>query len=58
MDKFEYLNKVLAYFNITTDPMSTSLLLSYVFKPNNKWYDSSFYQKYLEISQISDIFNN
>jgi len=38
--------------------MSTSLLLSYVFKPNNKWYDSSFYQNYLEIGQISDIFNN
>ena len=32
----KYLNKVLAYFNIVTNPTSTLLPLDYVFKPNNK----------------------
>jgi len=36
VDQSKYLNKVLAYFNIATNPTSTSFLLGYVFKPNNK----------------------
>ena len=46
IDQSEYLNKVLAYFNIATNLTSASLLLYYVFKPNNKQYDPSFHQKY------------
>ena len=36
VNQFKYLNKVLAYFNIVTNPTSTLLPLDYVFKPNNK----------------------
>jgi len=46
VDQSEYLNKVLAQFNITTNLTSTSLLLDYVFKLNNKQYDPNFHQKY------------
>ena len=46
VDQSEYLNKVLACFNIATNPTSTSLPLYYVFKPNDKQYNSSFCQKY------------
>ena len=38
VDQFEYLN-------IATNLTSTLLLLDYVFKPNNKQYNLSFYQK-------------
>ena len=31
IDQSEYLSKVLAYFNIETNPTSTSLLLGYIF---------------------------
>jgi len=36
VDQSKYLNKVIAYFNIATNPTSTPLLLDYVFKPNDK----------------------
>ena len=38
----DQLNKVLVHFNVVTNLISTPLLLSYMFKPNNKQYDSSF----------------
>ena len=43
VDKSEYSNKVLAQFNVVTNPTSTLLLLGYMFKPNNKQYDSNFH---------------
>jgi len=49
VDQSEYLNKVLAYFNIVTNPTSTLLLLGHVFKPNNKQYDPNFCQKYQQM---------
>jgi len=49
VDQFEYLNKVLAWFNITTNPTSTLLLLGYVFKLNDKQCDSNFHQKYQQM---------
>ena len=36
VDQSKYLNKVLAWFNIVTNLTSTLLLLSYMFKPNDK----------------------
>ena len=49
IDQSKYLDKVLVYFNITTNLTSTPLLLSYVFKPNNKQYNPSFHQKYHQL---------
>jgi len=49
VDQSKYLNKVLACFNIATNPTSTLLLLGYMFKPNNKQYDISFHQKYQQL---------
>jgi len=49
VDQSEYLNKVLAWFNIATNTTSTLLLLGYVFKPNDKEYDPNFHQKYQQI---------
>ena len=49
VDQSEYLNKVLVWFNVATNPTSTSLSLGYVFKPNDKQYDSNFCQKYQQI---------
>ena len=46
VDQSEYLNKVLAQFNIATNPTSTLFLLGYIFKPNDKQCDSNFHQKY------------
>ena len=43
VDQSEYSNKVLAQFNVVTNPTSTLLLLGYMFKPNNKQYDSNFH---------------
>ena len=40
VDQSEYLNKVLAYFSIATNPTSTPLLLGYMFKPNDKQCNS------------------
>ena len=36
VDQFEYLDKVLIYFNIATNLISTPLLSSYMFKPKDK----------------------
>ena len=36
IDQSEYLNKILVYFNMVTNPTNTSLLLGYVFKSNDK----------------------
>ena len=44
-DQSEYLNKVLTWFNITTNPTSTSLSLGYVFKQ----CDPNFHQKYQQM---------
>jgi len=49
VDQSEYLKKVLAQFNITTNPTSTPLLLGYVFKPNDKQCNHNFYQKYQQM---------
>ena len=49
VNQSEYLNKVLVYFNITTNPTSTPLLLGYVFKSNNKHGNFSFHQKYQQL---------
>ena len=49
IDKSEYLNKVLACFNIVTNLISTLLLLGYVFKSNDKQCNSNFHQKYQQI---------
>jgi len=46
VDQSKYLNKVLAQFNVATNPISTPLLLDYVFKPNNKQCNPNFCQKY------------
>ena len=43
------MNKVLAWFNIATNPTSSLLLLDYVFKSNNKQYDPNFHSKYQQI---------
>ena len=42
IDQSKYLDKVLVYFNIVTNPTSTLLLLGYMFKPNNKQCNHSF----------------
>ena len=42
VDQSEYLIKVLIYFNIITNLISTLLLLDYIFKSNNKQYNLSF----------------
>jgi len=49
VDQSEYLNKVLAWFNVTTNLISTLLLLGYMFKPNDKQYDLNFHQKYQQM---------
>jgi len=36
VNQSEYLNKVLVYLDLVANLTSTSLLLGYVFKPNNK----------------------
>ena len=43
VDQSEYLNKVLAQSNITTNLTSTPLLLDYVFKLNDKQCDPNFH---------------
>jgi len=49
IDQCEYLEKVLAYFNITTNPTHTPLLSEFSFKPNEKQCDPKFYQKYQQL---------
>ena len=46
IDQYEYLEKVLACFNIVTNPTHTPLLSEFSFKPNKKQYDPKFCQKY------------
>jgi len=43
VDQYEYLNKVLAWFNVATNPTSIPLLLGYIFKPNNKLCNPNFH---------------
>ena len=49
VDQSEYLNKVLAQFNVTTNPTSTPLLLGYMFESNDKQCNLNFYQKYQQM---------
>jgi len=44
VDQYKYLDKVLVYFNIVTNLTSTPLLLGYVFKLNDKQYNTNFCQ--------------
>jgi len=44
IDQCEYLEKVLVYFNVVTNP--TLLLSEFSFKLNEKQYDPKFRQKY------------
>jgi len=46
IDQCEYLEKVLAYFNVVTNPTHTLLLSEFSFKPNKKQCDLKFCQKY------------
>jgi len=49
IDQCEYLEKVLACFNIVTNPTHTLLLSEFSFKPNEKQYDPKFCQKYQQL---------
>ena len=49
VDQSEYLNKVLAQFNVTTNLTSTPLLLGYVFESNDKQCNLNFHQKYQQM---------
>jgi len=46
IDQYEYLKKVLACFNIATNPAYTPLPSEFSFKPNKKQCDPKFCQKY------------
>jgi len=43
------LEKVLAHFNIATNPTHTPLPSEFSFKPNEKQYDPKFCQKYQQL---------
>jgi len=43
------LEKVLAHFNIATNPTHTPLPSEFSFKPNEKQYDPKFHQKYQQL---------
>jgi len=45
----EYLEKVLACFNVATDPTYTPLPSEFSFKPNEKQCDPKFCQKYQQL---------
>jgi len=45
----EYLEKVLAHFNIVTNPTHTPLPSKFSFKPNKKQCDPKFCQKYQQL---------
>jgi len=45
VDQSEHLSKVIACFNIATNPTSTPLLLDCILEPNDKQYDINFYQE-------------
>ena len=46
IDQCEYLEKMLARFNVATNPTHTPLPSEFSFKPNKKQCDPKFYQKY------------
>jgi len=46
VDQSEYLNNILIWFNVITNPISTPL---YMFKPNDKQCDFNFHQKYQQM---------
>jgi len=49
IDQCEYLEKVLACFNVATNPTHTPLPSEFSFKPNEKQYDPKFCQKYQQL---------
>jgi len=49
IDQYEYLEKVLAHFNVVTNPTHTPLPSEFSFKPNEKQYDPKFHQKYQQL---------
>ena len=49
IDQCEYLKKVLACFNVVTNPTHTSLSPEFSFKPNEKQCDPKFHQKYQQL---------
>ena len=49
IDQCEYLEKVLARFNVATNPTHTPLPSEFSFKPNEKQCDPKFYQKYQQL---------
>jgi len=49
INQCEYLEKVLARFNVATNPTHTPLPSEFSFKPNEKQYDSKFRQKYQQL---------
>jgi len=49
IDQCEYLKKVLAHFNVVTNPTHTPLPSEFSFKPNEKQYDPKFHQKYQQL---------
>ena len=46
IDQCEYLEKVLACFNVATNPTHIPLSSEFSFKPNEKQYNPKFRQKY------------
>ena len=49
IDQYEYLEKVLACFNIVTNPTHTPKPSEFSFKPNEKQCDPKFHQKYQQL---------
>jgi len=49
IDQYEYLEKVLAYFNVMTNPTHTLLPSEFSFKPNEKQCNPKFHQKYQQL---------
>ena len=49
LDQSEYLNKVLAWFNVTTNLTSIPLSLGYIFKSNDKQCNPNFCQEYQQM---------
>jgi len=49
INQYEYLKKVLAYFNVATNSTHTPLPFEFTFKPNEKQYNPKFCQKYQQL---------
>ena len=49
IDQYEYLEKVLACFDVVTNPTHTPLPSEFSFKPNEKQCDPKFCQKYQQL---------